>query len=56
MKIRDMIKLVQSHGFYLIRQSGHMIYSNGSINIAIPRHNHLNGRTVHFILKKAGIK
>jgi predicted RNA binding protein YcfA (HicA-like mRNA interferase family) len=56
MKFKDLIRELEDHGFYLARQSGHIIYSNGVISVAVPRHKFVNGKTVHFILKNAGIK
>ena len=55
MKLRDLIRTLEKNGFCLIRQGGHMIYGNGSLSVSVPRHTFLNGKTVHFILKNAGI-
>ncbi len=56
MKLKDLIRTLEDGGFYLTRQSGHMIYSNGTISVAVPRHKFLNGKTAFFILKNAGMK
>lgn len=56
MKFRDLIRQLEDVGFYLKRQSGHIIYSNGTISVAIPRTKFVNGKTAYFILKNAGIK
>lgn len=56
MKLKDLIRELEHNGFRLIRQSGHMIFGNGSVSVAIPRAKFVNGKTVHFILKNAGIR
>ena len=53
MKLKDLIRILESNKFYLVRQSGHMIFSNGIKSVAIPRSRELNGKTVYFILKNA---
>lgn len=56
MKLKDLVRELEQNGFCLVRQSGHMIFSNGVVSVAIPRARFVNGKTVHFILKNAGIK
>ena len=56
MKLKELIRKLEDGGYYLARQSGHMIYSNGTVSVAVPRHLFVNGKTVHFILKNAGLK
>ena len=56
MKLKDLVRELENNGFCLIRQSGHMIFGNGTISVAIPRSKFVNGKTVHFIFKNAGIK
>ena len=39
MKNNELFRILKDHGFVLIRNSGHMIYSNGTISVAISRRN-----------------
>ena len=59
MKPRELIKRVEKHGFYFIRQSGsHAIYRDflKKRQIVIPMHNRdIPTGTLHAILKDAGI-
>jgi predicted RNA binding protein YcfA (HicA-like mRNA interferase family) len=56
MKANELIRMIEEVGFVLLRNSGHIIYGRGPVRLAIPHHRMLNGRTVHFIMKKAGLK
>ena len=62
MKQLDLIKILEQHGFCLIRNSSHKIYhrarseNRDSVSVAVPHGRMLNGRTAFFILKKAGIR
>lgn len=42
MKRRDLEKYLEQNGFHFLRDSGHCIYTNGSVNIAIPHHKDIN--------------
>jgi mRNA interferase HicA len=56
-KRRDLIRLFESHGFYLLRQGGnHSIYSNGNKVIPIKRHRNFDRITANALCKQAGLK
>ena len=35
MRLQEVVKLLESHGFTLVRSNGHDIYSNGRVSIAL---------------------
>ena len=45
---------LQKAGFKIIRQSGHIVMSNGVRTLTIPRHNPINAYTMGNIAKQAG--
>ena len=46
MKRRDLIKLLESNGWWLLRNgSNHDIYTNGQRSEPIPRHGEIKGAT-----------
>ena len=49
------IKAFQRAGFDIIRQSGHVIMSNGFVTLTIPRANPINAFTMFGIVKDAGL-
>ena len=54
MKRRDLIKELESKGFYLLRNGAdHDIYTNGSIEMPVPRHKEINKWTAQGIIKQA---
>jgi predicted RNA binding protein YcfA (HicA-like mRNA interferase family) len=57
MKQRDVIKLLESHGFRFLRagRGSHIIYSNGIKQVVIPRETDRNPFLVKAIMKQAGI-
>lgn len=56
MKRQILIKNLENAGYYLLRHGGgHDIYTNGSIQLVVPRHKELNEITAKQIIKKAGI-
>lgn len=58
MKRRDLIKILESNGFKLIRDNGnHSIYKAPNKRIIqVPRRRELNENTVNQILKDVGLK
>ncbi|MBC2578343.1 type II toxin-antitoxin system HicA family toxin [Peptostreptococcus russellii] len=57
MKRRNLLKLLESNGFYYKRSGGkHDIYTNGTISVPIPRHNEINEILAREIIKKLGLK
>jgi predicted RNA binding protein YcfA (HicA-like mRNA interferase family) len=49
------IKALQRAGFEIIRQSGHIILSNGFTTLVVPRANPINAYTMFGIVKDAGL-
>jgi predicted RNA binding protein YcfA (HicA-like mRNA interferase family) len=49
------IKALQRAGFEIIRQSGHVIMSDGFTTLVIPRANPINPFTMFGIVKDAGL-
>ena len=57
MKRRDLIKMLESHGFRVVRDSGeHTIYRHTGRIVQVPRHREINELTARAILKQAGIQ
>jgi len=56
MKRKDLIKLLESNGWYFKRNGGeHDIYTNGAKTEPIPRHSEINERLAKNIIKKLGL-
>jgi predicted RNA binding protein YcfA (HicA-like mRNA interferase family) len=49
------VKALRRAGFEIIRQSGHIVMSDGFITLIIPRANPINPFTMFGILKDAGL-
>ena len=49
------VRAFEKFGFWIIRQSKHIIMTNGEKSITIPRHNPLKGFTMAGIVKDAGL-
>lgn len=57
MKGKDLIKLLESNGWYLKRNGGnHDIYTDGNKREPIPRHSEIEERLAKSIIKKLGLK
>ena len=57
MKRRDLVKLLESNGWYYVRDGGrHDIYSNGTKSEPIPRHREINELLAKSIIRKYGLK
>lgn len=57
MKRRDLIKLFEKNGWYLLREGGnHDIYTDGSKAEPIPRHREINEQLAKSLIKKHGLK
>nr|WP_315401707.1 type II toxin-antitoxin system HicA family toxin [uncultured Duganella sp.] len=52
---RDAVRALEKAGFVLIRQSGHIVMSDGRRHLTIPRHNPINAYTLGGIVKDAGL-
>ena len=42
-------------GYKIVRQSGHIVMSNGNVRLTIPRNNPINAITMGAIAKDAGL-
>ena len=57
MKRKDLIKKLESNGWYLIRNgSNHDIYTNGEKAEAIPRHREIDENLAKAIIRRQGLK
>jgi predicted RNA binding protein YcfA (HicA-like mRNA interferase family) len=48
------IRALEKAGFRIVRQSGHVVMSNGTRFVTIPRHNPVNAFTMGGIARDAG--
>ena len=56
MKHRDLVNKIKDVNFWFLRHgSKHDIYTNGEIEIEIPRHREINEKLAKKILKDAGV-
>ncbi len=56
-KHRDLVKYLESYGFYLLRDGRkHSIYTNGIKTIPIKRHRTLDKITANELCKQAGLQ
>lgn len=51
----DAVKALEKAGFWVARQSKHIVMTNGSRIITIPRHNPVNAITLGGIVRDAGL-
>jgi predicted RNA binding protein YcfA (HicA-like mRNA interferase family) len=49
------VRALQRAGFEIIRQSGHIIMSDGFATLVVPRANPINAYTMFGIIKDAGL-
>ncbi len=49
------VKALEKAGFWIARQGGHIVMTNGERIITIPRHNPVNALTMGGIVKDAGL-
>ena len=52
---RDAVRVFQTLGYRIARQSGHIVMSNGKTRLTIPRHNPIDAITMGSIAKAAGL-
>ncbi len=52
---RDAVRAFEKLGYWVARQSGHIVMSNGKTRLVIPRHNPINAMTMGGIAKVAGL-
>lgn len=51
----DAVRALQKIGYRVVRQKKHIIMSNGSQTLVIPRHNPINANTMASIVRDAGL-
>lgn len=57
MKHRDLIKLLEANGWWLLRNGGnHDIYTNGEKSETIPRHSEIKEQLAKSIIRRQGLK
>lgn len=49
------VKALEKAGFYIARQGKHIVMTNGTRIVTIPRHNPINAFTMSGIVKDAGL-
>ena len=52
---KDAVRVFSKLGYWIARESGHIILSNGKTRLVIPRHNPINAVTMGQIAKAAGL-
>ena len=57
MKRKDLIKLLEKNGWYLVREgANHSVYTNGEKCEPVPRHSEINEMTAKAIIKRNNLK
>lgn len=57
MKRKDLLKLLESNGWYLLRNgANHDIYTNGQKSEPIPRHSEIKEQLAKSIIRRQGLK
>lgn len=51
----DAVRALQKAGFQIIRQGKHIVMSNGTRQVVIPRHNPIKAFTMGGIIRDAGL-
>ena len=51
----DAVRVFEKLGYRIVRQSGHIVMSNGEVRLVIPRANPLDPFTMGAIAKDAGL-
>lgn len=52
---KEAVRVLEKAGFRVVRESGHVVMSNGQIRLTIPRHNPIHAITMGAIAKDAGL-
>ncbi len=52
---KDAVRVFRKTGYKIVRESGHIIMSNGETRLTIPRHSPINSFTMGAIAKDAGL-
>lgn len=51
----DAVRALQEIGFWIARQRKHIVITNGTLTVTIPRHNPVNAFTMGTIVRGAGL-
>ena len=51
----DAVRALEKAGFWILRQGKHIVMTNGSRRLVIPRHNPVNAITMGGIIRAAGL-
>jgi predicted RNA binding protein YcfA (HicA-like mRNA interferase family) len=52
---QDAVRALEKAGFWIIRQGKHIVMSDGTRLVVIPRHNPVNAYTMGSIIRDAGL-
>lgn len=52
MKLKDLERVLKDNGYYIVRSSKHMIWSNGKVHVAVPRQKEINEMLSRRLLKQ----
>jgi predicted RNA binding protein YcfA (HicA-like mRNA interferase family) len=52
---RDAVRVFEKLGYRVVRQGGHIVMSNGTTRLIIPRHTPINAITMGSIARDAGL-
>ncbi len=52
---RDAVRVFSKLGYRVVREGGHIVMSNGTTRLTIPRHTSINAITMGSIAKDAGL-
>ncbi len=52
---KDAVRVLSKIGFRMVRESGHVVMSDGQTRLTIPRHNPINAIAMGAIAKDAGL-
>lgn len=52
---RDAVRVFEKLGYRVVRQSGHIVMSNGKTRLIVPRHATINAITMGAIARDAGL-
>ena len=51
----DAVRVFEKIGYRIVRQSGHIVMSNGKTRLVIPRHSPINAITMGSLARDAGL-
>jgi len=51
----DAVRALEKAGWWILRQGKHIIMTNGTQKVSIPRHNPVNAHTMGGVVRSAGL-